>query len=147
MTFTTAALTEAAHGGLKPSPTGRLRRVLLHLSTAWRSRTFLTQHHHGSDFHPIKDGPLSTLSRHSARRSRHNIQVSRALIDRARGRLLQPTLKRRGCADYAGAGHDRCDVQACDELLLANEGGAERDRGPADKFPGERLFPVLEPGR
>jgi hypothetical protein len=25
-------LTEAAHGGLKPSPTGRLRRVLLHLS-------------------------------------------------------------------------------------------------------------------
>src|SRR6202040_3772166 len=32
MTFTTAALTEAAHGGLKPSPTGRLRRVLLHLS-------------------------------------------------------------------------------------------------------------------
>src|SRR5580704_17448608 len=24
--------TEAAHGGLKPSPTGRLRRVLLHLS-------------------------------------------------------------------------------------------------------------------
>src|SRR6266850_174005 len=32
MTFTTAAFTEAAHGGLKPSPTGRLRRVLLHLS-------------------------------------------------------------------------------------------------------------------
>src|SRR5215831_3737848 len=32
MTFTAAALTEAAHGGLKPSPTGRLRRVLLHLS-------------------------------------------------------------------------------------------------------------------
>ena len=25
-------MTEAAHGGLKPSPTGRLRRVLLHLS-------------------------------------------------------------------------------------------------------------------
>src|SRR6516165_1786929 len=32
MTFTTAAFDEAAHGGLKPSPTGRLRRVLLHLS-------------------------------------------------------------------------------------------------------------------
>ena len=32
MTFTTAVLTEAAHGGLKPPPTGRLRRVYLHLS-------------------------------------------------------------------------------------------------------------------
>jgi hypothetical protein len=31
-TFTTAALTEAARGGLKPSPTGRLRRAFLHLS-------------------------------------------------------------------------------------------------------------------
>src|SRR5208283_1800241 len=32
MTFTTRLLTEAAHGGLKPPPTKRLRRVLLHLS-------------------------------------------------------------------------------------------------------------------
>src|SRR6516162_304489 len=32
MTFTTAVLTEAAHGSLKPPPTRRLRRVLLHLS-------------------------------------------------------------------------------------------------------------------
>src|SRR5208282_2992155 len=33
MTFTTADFfPEAAHGGLKPPPTGRLRRVLLHLS-------------------------------------------------------------------------------------------------------------------
>src|SRR6516165_3015826 len=32
MTLLPQLLTEAAHGGLKPSPTGRLRRVLLHLS-------------------------------------------------------------------------------------------------------------------
>src|SRR5215469_2174174 len=33
LTYSTLRLlTEAAHGGLKPSPTGRLRRVLLHLS-------------------------------------------------------------------------------------------------------------------
>src|SRR5208283_488601 len=32
MTFTTRLLTEAAHGGLKPPPTKRLRRVHLHLS-------------------------------------------------------------------------------------------------------------------
>src|SRR6516165_6842976 len=32
MTLLPQLLTEAAHGGWKPSPTGRLRRVLLHLS-------------------------------------------------------------------------------------------------------------------
>jgi hypothetical protein len=32
MTFTTAAFAEAAHGSLKPPPTGRVRRVHLHLS-------------------------------------------------------------------------------------------------------------------
>src|ERR1700755_3063279 len=32
MTLLPQLLTEAAHGCLKPSPTGRLRRVLLHLS-------------------------------------------------------------------------------------------------------------------
>src|SRR5215469_10973139 len=32
MTLLPQLLTEAAHSGLKPSPTGRLRRVLLHLS-------------------------------------------------------------------------------------------------------------------
>src|SRR5215469_7072401 len=32
MTLLPQLLTEAAHGGLKPSPTGWLRRVLLHLS-------------------------------------------------------------------------------------------------------------------
>jgi hypothetical protein len=32
MTFTTRLLTEAAHGGLEPPPTRRIRRANLHLS-------------------------------------------------------------------------------------------------------------------